>query len=267
MPKPHGCHPRLTDPDVLPLVDRLIEDNLGQPATRPHQLVLTGDQIYADDVPAAMLAALTSLGRALLAWHEPETFPDRRNLETFTDDHVRLDPGERSIFLHDQAVEDRPPSAIEHNRTKAEIDELEDLEEDEPLEGGNWGDYAANHLLFLGEWCAMYLMAWSPELWLTRDAFDPQDRIVDPNRSTYYLPRPTELWEHSGDTTTPALIYAENLPFVRRALANVATYMVMDDHDVTDDWFLNGKVDQLLRKGRLDDGQPSKGGSASCGTR
>ena len=36
--------------------------------------------------------------------------------------------------------------------------------------------------------------------------------------------------------------------------------MVMDDHDVTDDWFLNGKVNEILRKGRPDDGQPSTGG-------
>ena len=33
----------------------------------------------------------------------------------------------------------------------------------------------------------------------------------------------------------------------RRALANVPTYMLADDHDVTDDWFLNGKVERQLR--------------------
>ena len=30
--------------------------------------------------------------------------------------------------------------------------------------------------------------------------------------------------------------FFDGLPKVRRALANVATYMVFDDHDVTDDW-------------------------------
>src|SRR6185503_12645080 len=29
------------------------------------------------------------------------------------------------------------------------------------------------------------------------------------------------------------------LPKVRRALANVPTYMIFDDHEITDDWFLN----------------------------
>src|SRR5439155_1806242 len=30
------------------------------------------------------------------------------------------------------------------------------------------------------------------------------------------------------------------LPQVRRALANIATYTICDDHDVTDDWYLDG---------------------------
>ncbi|MCB9796413.1 MAG: hypothetical protein H6741_27265 [Alphaproteobacteria bacterium] len=33
--------------------------------------------------------------------------------------------------------------------------------------------------------------------------------------------------------------FYEGLPKVRRALANVATWMIFDDHDVTDDWFLS----------------------------
>ena len=230
--KPHGCHhSQLTDADALPLVDRLIGDNLENPVKRPHQLVLTGDQIYADDVPAAMLAAITSIGRELLAWSTPETFPDRRGIETLTDGHVRLDPGKRSKFLDDQGVKIRSASADDGNRTIAQVAALLDLDDDEALEGGNWGDYAANHLLFLSEWCAMYLMAWSPVLWLERDAVDPEDRIVDPNASTFYLPRPFRFWVDSPDTTTPALIYAEGLPYVRRALANVPTYMAADDHD------------------------------------
>ena len=35
--------------------------------------------------------------------------------------------------------------------------------------------------------------------------------------------------------------FRENLPKVRRALANTPTMMVFDDHDVTDDWFITGE--------------------------
>lgn len=224
--KPHGCvAATLSDPDVLPLVDRLIEQDRGDGATRLQQLLLAGDQIYADDVPAALLAALTSAGRSLLDWGTPEVFPDRRGIETFTDDHIGLEPGDRSGFLDDQGVKDRPPYA----------------------DPAAWSDYAANHLLFLSEWYAMYLFAWSPELWQRRDVVDPDDRDAHPTRSYYYLPDAADAWSASPDTTTPALVYAQGLPWVRRALANVATYMVFDDHDVTDDWFLNAKVDEQLR--------------------
>jgi len=34
--------------------------------------------------------------------------------------------------------------------------------------------------------------------------------------------------------------FRATLPQVRRALANIATYTICDDHDVTDDWFLDG---------------------------
>ena len=42
----------------------------------------------------------------------------------------------------------------------------------------------------------------------------------------------------AGATARPREFLA-GLPKVRRALANVPTYMIFDDHDVTDDWFLN----------------------------
>jgi len=210
---------------VLPLIDRLIETNRTDPYGRIQQLLLAGDQIYSDDVPAALLAALTSAGRLLLGWDRPEVFPDRRNEEVLTDDHVRLDPGDRSVFLQDQGVKNRP----------ADVDPQ------------TWSDYAANHLLFFSEWCAMYVFAWSPALWQLRDRFDPGDRAAHPTRSYHYLAEATAAWSESPDTTTPTLTYAQGLHHVRRALANVATYMVFDDHDVTDDWFLNGEVDDQLR--------------------
>lgn len=65
-----------------------------------------------------------------------------------------------------------------------------------------------NHLLGLGEYLAMYLLVWSDTLW-------PED--MDPG---------------------PLHWFREALPRVRRALANIATYMVLDDHEVTDDLYL-----------------------------
>ena len=55
--KPHGG-----GPDMLPLVDALISDSRALPGSRPQQLFLTGDQIYADDVAPGLLPALTEAG-------------------------------------------------------------------------------------------------------------------------------------------------------------------------------------------------------------
>ena len=45
--------------------------------------------------------------------------------------------------------------------------------------------------------------------------------------------------------------FHETLPHVRRALANVATYMIFDDHDVSDDWNINLKWERAMRDSPL----------------
>jgi PhoD-like phosphatase len=95
--------------------------------------------------------------------------------------------------------------------------------------------YADNHLLFLGDWYAAYCMAWSDELWV---------RSARPDVA-YELPK-TGLFGRDA-ATLEAEAFATRLPNVRRALANVATYMLCDDHEVTDDWYLNQRVSQRTR--------------------
>jgi hypothetical protein len=51
---PHG-----NGKDLLPLVGELISQTAATPLQRPHQLLLTGDQIYADDVAPSMLIMLS----------------------------------------------------------------------------------------------------------------------------------------------------------------------------------------------------------------
>jgi hypothetical protein len=97
----------------------------------------------------------------------------------------------------------------------------------------------------LAEFYGMYLLIWSDALW-------PRDPA-----GAATLPKWTGVLDHAGwrdddhrkafrntavratRTRTDVLEFARTLPRVRRALANIATYMIFDDHDVTDDWNLH----------------------------
>jgi hypothetical protein len=124
---------------------------------------------------------------------------------------------------------------------------------------------SAHHLLSFSEFCAMYLHAWSPAVWRPladpdADVFvdhdqsiaqelrdllspyktDPANEEIDPSK------RITNVAEWKAldlktfeDRRARAELYRATVPRVRRALANCATYMIFDDHEVTDDWNLS----------------------------
>src|SRR6266516_3059112 len=45
-------------PNLMFAIDELIRDSLDDPRKRPHQLWLTGDQVYADEAPASLSGAV-----------------------------------------------------------------------------------------------------------------------------------------------------------------------------------------------------------------
>jgi hypothetical protein len=73
--EPHG-----EGQDVLAVVDSLIASNPTDALARPHQLFLTGDQIYADDVAEPLLRELTATGDLALGWDEPLPLPGATKL-------------------------------------------------------------------------------------------------------------------------------------------------------------------------------------------
>ncbi|MCU0682751.1 MAG: hypothetical protein MUF34_10965, partial [Polyangiaceae bacterium] len=256
--------------DGLRWVDALIDNGrrgLGW-EKRPHQLFLTGDQVYADDVPAVFIAALNHLGRLLVGSESLPWLKRKKNGTQRRDDQ----PAEPDASAAD--LDHFPPG--ERRRLVLEL-------------GGFSTSDGESHLLSFGEFAAYYLLTWSPELWAWPGVFPtPQD---------YGKPAGSPLYEHEAPATwleavsaderaaldayalehpspqIPAAhagvdedaragwlygrisarnqqydVNAANFAFrswrfrrdlarVRRALANVPTYMVMDDHEVTDDWY------------------------------
>lgn len=210
--KPHG-----ESMDALAILDKMIGEALARdPKKRPHQLFLTGDQIYADDVADVLLFMLMDAEKALLGWSEK--LPDVEHLQ-------QLNPGQRnSIATHVAGF-------------TASIGKI-----------GTISNLAKSHLFTLGEFSAMYLFAWSDVLWV-----EPQN-----------FPNFEDVYSNLG-SSTPGISKKNKNTFqeearhikefwatlkqVRRALANIPTYTIFDDHEVTDDWYLNvAWCDRILNK-------------------
>ena len=83
---------------------------------------------------------------------------------------------------------------------------------------------ARNHLLSFGEFAAMYLIAWNVENW--PENYTTEFKKVDSQTDQKRVHLEIEQLEQAR----------RGMPAIRRVLANVPTYMICDDHDITDDW-------------------------------
>lgn len=210
--KPHGG-----ESDMLAVVDGLIEQSCTQANIRPHQLFLTGDQIYGDDVADALLMALTDAGKTLLGWEEVLPHDGLMDL-----------PDRPSANLADHLIAD----SLKPEQLKPE--QLKPGQRSQVAEalGGftagfqNQPERAKSHLFSAGEYFAIYLFSWSDVLW-----------TEFPKGSEVYRRRKqAKAWDCEVKNLQD-LVYT--LWRVRRVLANIPTYMIFDDHDVSDDWYLN----------------------------
>jgi hypothetical protein len=142
--KPHG-----RGFDALPLLDSMIAENAHSPRQRPHQLFLTGDQIYGDDVADPLLWAASRLGDALLGWEEELPIDEQGEGRSFRPRD--LAPGDRAIITTQKGGF---TAGLSNKRHKVN-----------------------SHLLGLGEYYASYLLAWSPICWT--HAFPPESSASD----------------------------------------------------------------------------------------
>jgi hypothetical protein len=235
-------------PNLMFAIDEMIHDTLAEPAHRPHQLWLSGDQVYADEIPEVLSPHITSLGRQLLGTDEYVELIDGASRPTLPINQVNFPAG----YRHDLMIKQGRLTSTE----------------------------ASSHLLGMTERFAAQLLMWSPEVWprdndaVTLPAVQDVLAAKDPPLDQ----APAGLFPGSGDpAAVKALLkrdltsfdkflqktqnaddearlthqYAAKVGVIRRALANVATYMVFDDHDVTDDWNLCGLWTQLVYGNRF----------------
>jgi hypothetical protein len=177
--------------DASLAADELLAETARDLERRPSALVLTGDQIYGDEVAGALLGHLTRLGAELRGADDTSSVPGVPPLD--------------QIPLYGR------------QELSAEL--------------GLTSSKAANHLLSLGEFAAMYLVAWDEANW--PDHLPSAAEALPAGARGRLAARQRRQY----GTELACLEQARRaLPAVRRVLANIPTYMIFDDHDVTDDW-------------------------------
>jgi hypothetical protein len=194
--------------DALAMVSSFIASSATTPLQRPHQLLLTGDQIYADDVAASLLLMLTDAATCLMGFDEvlPKVPPATAS---------SLPPYSRRPILDAAGFSS------------------EDLD---------------SHLMSLGEYLCMYLFVWSDVLWppsnlvpdvAAVDAVSVPFMSPDPPGKGIQGPLQYYINRNNDGIAADILkltILRSSLQDVRRVLANVPVYTIFDDHEVTDDW-------------------------------
>lgn len=96
-------------------------------------------------------------------------------------------------------------------------------------------DTPDNHLIAFGEFAAMYLTAWNAGNWPA--AFQPAAEAIPSLRRIPSLKTLLQRRKYANEARNLETARAA-LSAVRRLLANIPTYMIFDDHDVSDDWNL-----------------------------
>ncbi|WP_374055064.1 hypothetical protein [Rossellomorea sp. FM04394] len=202
--------------DVLSEADKIIASSFMN-TDRPSSLFLMGDQIYADDVADPIFSIITRFGKELVGQEEDLCTVDPR---------LKEEPFRQGL----QQINGRQYITEQFCKFTSRK--------------------AANHLLSFSDYAAMYMFSWSPSLWelaYKEGMFETFQEAAHKNE-VYFVFKDCQSKEHETEYRQLQDRYQkqekelanleEALYAVRRVLANTPTYMMFDDHDITDDWNL-----------------------------
>ena len=192
--------------DGLVIVDEQIASALAGQSDAPDLLMMSGDQVYVDDVAGPTLLAIEQTINKLGLFQE--------TLEGATIGNSQ------DIFSNPLCFYRRPELLPDDPTTINTYTQFFAAKRKPIFTSVN----ASNHLISFAEVMAMYILTWSPEMWNWVQISD--ERIPEPFKQTF------------ADEKQVVDQFVAGLVKVRRALAHVRVYMIFDDHDVTDDWNL-----------------------------
>ncbi|PMH03751.1 alkaline phosphatase D family protein [Vibrio lentus] len=187
---------------------------------RPDMLMMSGDQIYADHVAGPTLDAIQQVIQLLGLIGE--ALP--------TDSQVNQINSSDALFESEYHLYQRHHLLPHHNTSDSLLDKLFPKRGIPIFSSTD----CENHLVTLSEFIAMYLLVWSPTLWQCIN----RERLIDNDfkqADRQLTPAEQQQWR---DESVIIDDFVAGLPQVQRLFAHIPTYMIFDDHDVTDDWNL-----------------------------
>ncbi|MGK0363088.1 MAG: hypothetical protein ACI85O_000129 [Saprospiraceae bacterium] len=250
--------------DALSYLDGILEKNvtfsgadLDERPLRPQQMFLTGDQIYADDVPSMLLQSI-------------------ENNDLVGTEKIRIK--DETGTIQDVEVNRIQFPCLVRKHLVAEY-------------GNLTSEDASSHLISFEEYCSVYLNYWNALSWedslykMINDyaggADSKKEQIVDEillgkaggsgglisiikdedNKRTHgqkFILKKAQIETFAQTLDTPSLKdwidstkrtlhkelrlmgeFLKTLPSVSRIMANIPCYMIFDDHEITDDWFIS----------------------------
>ena len=203
----HGsCRkPHYPAKDAFVRVDELIASH-NDDYNRPALMMLAGDQIYADDVAGPLLVAIHQIIPLL------GLFPEKLEGALVKDSQELMahpyNYYQRVELLPDEDANEKVEKRFFKGKRKPIFTSV----------------HAQNHLITSAEVFAMYLLTWSPVLWkyVDMDKHDVPEKFIK------------NYEQEKGHIEA----FRDDLPHTQRVFAHLPTYMIFDDHDVTDDWNL-----------------------------
>ena len=202
--------------DGLVAADQLVGELLGGTCetlpSRPSLLLMSGDQIYTDDVAGPVLQAIHQTIESLGVYSEDLSSVGAASMN-------------ESDAIHGNA---------EHYYQRLSLLPEEEIAKSwyqKMVKGARKPVFTSvasdNHLITLAEHLAMYLLVWSPNVWRHLGERTVPNKLLPEHRERYA--NELKLIDE----------FCAGLPKVQRLMAHVSVAMIFDDHDVTDDWNLN----------------------------
>ncbi|MUI54510.1 alkaline phosphatase family protein [Aliivibrio fischeri] len=204
----HGScrNPHYASKDSLVIANQ--QHQAQQPEERASLLMMSGDQIYADDVAGPMLYAIQQVIPKLGLFEETLPHSEIQNCsELFVHHH--------NLYHRDKIL----PHYVEKNNFLSRCN----LYRSRPIFSSTKHE---NHLISISEFFVMYLLVWSPTLWET---------ISLPEKHPNLEGKWQKMWQQEKQQID---LFVDGLTDAQQLFAHIPTYMIFDDHDVTDDWNL-----------------------------